>query len=355
MRGNLLVRNVIGIAAVALLQIGLMGHAAAQSSASDSQSLANNLVTQQSTSAASAQVAGLVGAAVSNVISPAPAPAGAPAVSHNGGQYFDSRQLGLAAGQNPKAGFWVQGAITFVDGDDTGGAFDGDVFNIIAGLDYKIKKDTVLGVSVGYEDLDLDTAFNNGTFKGEGFGVTPYFGMALGDSMSLQVLAGWTTIDYDTTRNSGAVTSSFDANRYFGSASLGGNFKLSDKFALAPKVSILQLAEVQDSFIDSAGNATAESTIDLGRVSFGGTLSYLGQKVTPYVRLLGEYDYIKEDAVELGGGNFSSDDALGLNASAGMKIDFGNGLSGTVEGTSAALLRENLDVYTVTGRLRYTW
>jgi len=269
--------------------------------------------------------------------------------------YFNSRQTGVAAGNAPKAGVWVQGGYTFVDGDDTGGEFDGEVINILVGADYKIKPKMVVGVALGYEDLDIDTAFNNGTFEGQGFGITPYLGMALTPQWSIQLLGGWTTVEYDTTRNNGAITSSFDADRIYGSASIVGNFKLTNKIVAAPKLSILHLAEDQDGTTDSAGNVTAGETIDLGRISFGGTLSYLAGRVSPFVRILGEYDYAREDAVNLGNGNFSSDDEHGINATVGLNMNFGNGVIGNVEATSATLLRENLDVYTVSGRIRYTW
>ena len=150
-------------------------------------------------------------------------------------------------------------------------------------------------------------------------------------------------------------SASFDATRLFGSASLVGNFKINDKVVAAPKLSILHLAEDQDGTTDTAGNVTTGETIDIGRVSFGGTLSYLAGSVSPFIRILGEYDYAKEDAVNLGNGNFSSDDEFGINATVGLNMNLGNGVSGNVEATSATLLRDNLDVYTMSGRIRYTW
>ncbi len=333
--------------------------ASAQSSASDSQEVANNLVTQQSAGAASAQVAGLVGSAVSAAIAPPPPPGGvAPVVGYkgNGTEYFNTRQLGVAAGGAPKGlGLWVQGGYTSMDGDDTGGEFDGNVINFLAGVDYKVRPTMVVGVAIGYEDLDIDTSFNNGTFEGEGYGITPYFGVALNDRWSLQMLAGWTTVEYDTTSNFGAITSTFDADRLYGSATVSGSFKVTNNIHIAPKASVLYLTEDQDGFTDSAGNVSAGSTIDLGRLSAGGTISYLAGKVTPFVRILGEYDFVKEDGVALGNGNFSSDDKAGLNATLGLNLNMGNGWSGNVEGTAATLLRENLDVYTVSGRVRYQW
>lgn len=334
---------------------GMTHTASAQSTAANDQGVANNLVTQSTASAASAQVAGLVGTAVGGAVAPPPGAPTTTSFKGSGTMYFNSRQTGVAAGNAPKAGVWVQGGYTFVDGDDTGGEFDGEVINILVGADYKIKPKMVVGVALGYEDLDIDTAFNNGTFEGQGFGITPYFGMALTPQWSIQLLGGWTTVEYDTTRNNGAITSSFDADRIYGSASIVGNFKLTNKIVAAPKLSILHLAEDQDGTTDSAGNVTTGETIDLGRISFGGTLSYLAGRVSPFVRILGEYDYAREDAVNLGNGNFSSDDEHGINATVGLNMNFGNGVIGNVEATSATLLRENLDVYTVSGRIRYTW
>jgi hypothetical protein len=352
-------KNLLSVLMSAVFMFALTQTASAQSSAADSQEVANNLVTQQSAGAASAQVAGLVGSAVSAAIAPPPPPGGiAPVTSYKGDgtQFFNSRQLGVAAGSAPKGlGVWVQGGYTSMDGDDTGGEFDGNVLNFLAGIDYKVGKKAVVGVAIGFEDLDIDTSFNNGTFEGTGYGITPYLGVAINDRWSVQLLAGWTTVEYDTTSNFGAITSSFDADRLYGAATVSGSFKVTNKIHLSPKASVLYLTEDQDGFTDSAGTVSAGSTIDLGRVSAGGTISYLAGKVTPFVRILGEYDFVKEDSVALGNGNFSSDDKAGLNATLGLNMNFANGWSGNVEGTAATLLRENLDVYTVSGRLRYQW
>ena len=342
----------------AAAMFGMAQTASAQSTAASDQGVANNLVTQSTASAASAQVAGLVGTAVGGAVAPPPSAPGTPTAQNykgSGTMYFNSRQTGVSAGNAPKAGVWVQGGYTFVEGDDTGGEFDGEVINFLVGADYKINPKMVLGVALGYEDLDIDTDFNNGTFEGQGFGITPYFGMALTPQWSIQVLGGWTNVEYDTTRNNGAISSSFDATRIFGSAAIVGNIKLTNKLVAAPKLAILHLAEDQDGTTDSAGNVTTGETIDLGRISFGGTLSYLAGGVSPFIRVLGEYDYAKEDAVNLGNGNFSSDDEFGINATVGLNMNFGNGVTGNVEATSATLLRDNLDVYTVSGRIRYTW
>lgn len=336
--------------------------ASAQSSASDSPGLANNLVSGQTTAAASSQVTGLVGNAVSNAISPPPTlaagnvPTGTSAGDSDGIVSLNSRNVtGRSAGNESDMGVWIQGAYTWVENDDTGGEFDGNVVNVIVGGDYQIQDNLLVGMSVGYEDLDVDTTFNNGTFEGQGIGVTPYLGISISDRWAVQVMGGYTAVEYDTTRNSGAITGSFDADRYFGMVGVSGSYFVSDSIAVSPNVSVMQVREIQDAYTDSSGSAVGESAVDLGRMSAGATVSYVGQMASPYVRVLGEYDYLQEDAVDLGGGNFSSNDDMGLNVSLGANLHITDSLTGTFEGTSGAEFRENLDLYTVSGRLRYEW
>ena len=207
----------------------------------------------------------------------------------------------------------------------------------------------VLGVALGYEDLDIDTAFNNGTFDGKGYGITPYFGMSLSPQWSFQILGGYTTVEYDTTSNNGAVSSSFDASRVFGSAAVVGNFRLTKKVVVAPKLSILHLAESQDGTTDSRRRYHDGREYRPRPYQLRWNAELSRRQSDPFVRVMGEYDYTKEAAVDLGGGNFSSDDDVGINASVGLNMNFGNGVTGNVEATSATLLRENIDVYTFSG------
>jgi outer membrane autotransporter protein len=331
--------------------------ALAQSSVSDDQGQANNLVTTSVTPTVSSTTVSIISTGISNAISlPAPSAGTVINTGDAGRMLFNTRALaseGEAAGEMaPKMGVWVQMANTWVDGSDPGGEFEGDAQNITAGLDYKVTDGAVVGVALGYELTDIDTTFNNGTFEGNGITISPYVGVNLNKTWSLSALVSYGMIEYDNSSNNGATTGSFDATRLMGSASIEGNI-YRDALRFSPKASVMYLSEDQDGYTDSAGTVIGSSTIDLGRAAAGATVGYRFNAVEPYARAMFEYDFSKEDPVNLGGGQFSSDDKFGVNAALGANFGLSDNLSGNIEGNASTIGRENLDVYTISGRLRY--
>jgi len=349
----------IKLLVVTAASVLLAGNAFAASSVSDSQSIANNLVTSAATPAASAATASIIASGVASAIAPPPPVVGVPVGSTDGVNktaYFDSRALsGVAAGGSmKKAGMWVQGGYTTIDNGDVGGEFDGNVTNLVAGFDFKPNDKAVVGVAIAYENVDITTTFNTGTFKGKGYTVSPYGGLVLGNGAVIDGMIGVSKINYDTTNTNRTITGSFDATRYMGSLNVSKAFKTS-KLTLTPKAGILQVREKQDGFTDSAGTTSASSTINLGRASFGGTVAVSAGKFTPYLRAMAEYDYKKGAAADLGNGRVASNDKFGVNAAIGINANINDKLSINIEGTSAANMRDNLDIYGVTGRLRYNF
>lgn len=207
---------------------GFGAASALASDASDDPGQSNNLVSSSASGQASGQTASIIGGA----INPGGGGAG-PIVTLNNAPdpeapdqkipYFNLREMqGRSAGSRPMPfNIWLNGAYTGISKSDQGGEFDGGVFNVVGGFDYKFTKNFQAGIAAGYEDLDIDTDFNNGTFEGSGYTVAGYMGYsfqpkALGNPFVSAVLTGgYSFIDYDTTRNSGGVTGSFDADRYF--------------------------------------------------------------------------------------------------------------------------------------------
>lgn len=349
----------IKILALAAASVMFTGNAFAASSVSDSQAVANNLVTAVATPAASTATASIIASGIASAIAPPPPVIGVPIGSAGGVNktaYFDSRALsGVAAGgMAKKAGMWVQGGYTTIDNGDAGGEFDGDVQNLVAGFDYKVNDKAVVGVAIAYENVDITTTFNTGTFKGKGYTVSPYAGLVLGNGAVIDGMIGMSKLNYDTTNTNRTITGSFDATRYMGAVNVSKAFR-TKKLTLTPKAGILQVREKQDAFTDSAGTASASSTINLGRASLGGTVAVSAGKFTPYLRAMAEYDYKKGAAADLGNGRTASNDKFGINAAIGVNAQLNDKLTLNVEGTSAANMRDNLDIYGVTGRLRYNF
>jgi len=349
----------LALTAVTATSVMFAGNAFAASSATDSQTIANSLVSAAATPAASSATASIIASGVANAIAP-PAPVIGTPVGDAGGvnktAYFDSRALSgvSAGGMKKKAGVWLQGGYTTIDNGDAGGEFDGDVTNFVAGFDFKPNDKAVVGVAIAYENVDITTTFNTGTFKGKGYTVSPYGGLILGNGAVIDGMIGMSKLNYDTTNTNRTITGSFDATRYMGAVNVSKSFK-TKKLTITPKAGILQVREKQDAFTDSAGTASAATTINLGRASLGGTVAVSAGKFSPYVRAMAEYDYKKGAAADLGNGRTASNDKFGINAAIGVNAAINDKLSLNIEGTSAANMRDNLDVYGVTGRLRYNF
>jgi outer membrane autotransporter protein len=339
---------VVGTLAIA----AALGMTSAQATSVSSGGGVNNLVTQAAAPVAAAQtasiVAGNVAGSVSGSVGGAVSAPGASAP-----QSFNLREImkgqGAQAGAMRGMNAWVSGGYTSIDANDRGGEFDGNVVNVNIGLDAKLTDRFVLGLTAGYENLDVDTTFNSGTFEGDGYSVGPYVAFRLTDNWTLLGLATYTWLEYDTRNGNTAVTGSFDAERITASAGLSGNFR-HNSWVIGPQAGVLFVNEEQDDYRQSNGTAVRGDNIPLVRWSLGSTLGYDFGKFVPYGKLVGEYDSTHSAAVDLGNGIKSSNDRLGAVVGAGVNLPLGPTTSANVEGTYNTLGRENLDVYSIKAR-----
>jgi len=272
--------------------------------------------------------------------------------SGNSGVAMNSRESGRAAGAADKRfGAWLQGDYTSLEYNRTVLAFDGTAYSMLAGLDYKATDRLLLGVALGYESADITTTYNAGTLEGTGFGITPFMGFALNNTWSLSAYANYTMLEYDMTRTGNTIRGSYDATRWFMGGGLDGNYAVG-RFRLMPTVGVLYLEEKSDAYRESTGANVAGSTTKLGRLSFGGSVGYAFESLMPYVKLVGEYDFEHPDEVSIGNGQFTQVETFGGSAAVGVRFFGASGVSGHVEGGYKSLGREDLNVWTVGGRVR---
>ncbi|WP_114095863.1 autotransporter outer membrane beta-barrel domain-containing protein, partial [Thalassospira xiamenensis] len=98
----------------------------------------------------------------------------------------DQGDVGGAGGIDGRAAFdttspftvWGHGSFTSVDNDHVSGTtdsrYDGDVWGYNVGLDYRFADALIAGLSLGYNDTDLTTSFNNGSYQETGWVASPY-------------------------------------------------------------------------------------------------------------------------------------------------------------------------------------
>jgi len=135
---------------------------------------------------------------------------------------------GLNAGDGSTVPYGVWGNYSYSDYDNdlSSTAFDGDSHSFLGGVDFSFWENTVLGVAFGYDNSDIDTTFNGGNQDTDTYTIAPYFGALLTDTLSLDFNVGYSRVDFDQFRvepgTTARITSSPDADRWFGALNLNG-------------------------------------------------------------------------------------------------------------------------------------
>jgi hypothetical protein len=359
--------------ALGLMGLGMMvsGSALAASDVSNSGSGQSQMVTATVAPVASSQTASLISGAISNALgggfggfsgggfSPS-GPTPQSTLSDSGNRspnqttYLNSRDTGRNAGAADKPfGVWLQGAYSSIDNGQVGASADGSAINTVLGLDYKLSDRMVIGVTGIYETVDVDTntLTGRGNVQSDGFGIGPYLGFQLSNRWSASVSGAYSWLNYDMKRTNNTISSSYDATRWMLNGSLNGVYG-SGKIRMLPQLGVLYLEEEADAFTESNGQVNASNTIKLGRLFAGGKVGYAMGTMMPYVKLIGEYDFEHPDALAIGNGTFTNDDDIGGKIGLGVDFFSAGPFSGNLEGSYDSLGRTDLDIWTISGRLR---
>lgn len=242
---------------------------------------------------------------------------------------------------------WFEGRALSAEGGRSGTRFDGTLYSVLGGFDYRIDDRLLAGVAVGHEGYDLDTGMPDGRFRGRGFTVGPYIGILVADALVLDVWAGGTFLDYRI-REAG-IAGEFDAQRWFVSANLTGTWRYG-RWRIAPRVSVLYAEEKQPSYADSAGALVASQTIRLGRFAFGPEIGHAIGTVGPFMdvetfaALRGEYDFAQDGAETLNNGVVVDSGRLGARVAFGASGSLGR-LRLRIEGNYNSIGRSDQNVW----------
>jgi opacity protein-like surface antigen len=325
----------------------------------------NNTANQNSTVATSnsiirsttTQISSLIAQRVSSAVS---GDASSFQVSSNG--YVGT---GVAAGDHDqKFGLWAAGAYAGLEDENRSTEFDGHSVVGTVGADYRVTSDVVLGIALGYEDIDVDTAYNgfggiDGNISADGFGIAPYIGVTLSDNITADAKVGYADMEYDTLRfdpNTGnRITGSTDADRYFVDAGIKGRYTLQGNWGADVRGSVFYAHEEKDAFTENeAGGATIavdEDTTELGQFLLDTRVGYAMQGIRPYGLVGLEYDFVKDDVPVAAGQVQASDSRFGAKLGAGVDFNFAPNVTGGVEAYTVEF-RDDFDQYVVSGGLR---
>lgn len=276
-----------------------------------------------------------------------------------------SASTGISAGDmDGKAGVWVSGSWTDVEDDNADTRFDGNAYTGMVGADYQVSPKVVLGVSVGFEEIDLDTQYNgfgsqDGNLDGSGYTIAPYVGVKISDTMSADLTVGYSDLEYDTLRfdpNTGnRITGATDAERYFINAAVSGVHNLQGNWRAKVRGSVFYATEEKDAYTETESNsatiAVAEEETDLGQFALDTRLGYMYQQVEPYAMVGLEYDFTKDNGVVAAGQTESQDSDFGVKLGGGINLNLAPNVTGGIEAYTVEA-RDDYSEYAVTGGLR---
>lgn len=312
---------------------------------------------------AAVQAAGLVANRVSSAMNGGGAGV---AMASNG---FSASTGANGGDGHTRYGAWVSGSYSDIEDENTSTAYDGNVYTVMGGIDMKVARATILGVSVGYENIDVDTAYNqsvatgeDGSLEGDGWTVAPYIGVALSPNANANLTVGYTRVSYDTARFDPAVanriTGSTDADRYFVSGAVNGSHMFDDHWHLLGGGTVFYATEDKDSFTETdkvtgATIAQGSQTTDFGQVVIDARLGYMMKGFEPYALAAAEFDFSKDEAPVASSQTKSSidDGDFGARFGGGLNLNLGPNVSGQVEAYTVEF-REDYNEVTVTGGLR---
>lgn len=270
-------------------------------------------------------------------------------------QAFDFRMNGggESGGEGPsRNGVWAQGMFADVDKTEQDLKMHGTVFNVTVGADHRFDDRFMVGVAVGYENVDFTTAFNGGTYKDQGETVSPYLAYTLSKNWTVDVSGSYAWLTYNGSRSvDGVVSSSYSGDRVGASANLTGNFAAGN-WRFQSKTGVFYSFEHQNSYTDSALEAVDTNSFALGRFSAGGKIGYDVHGVMPYVKGLAEWDFRTPASVLKLNGEQSEVDHGGGVLGLGVEVNR-RAFSGSLEVDYNSLGRQDLDVWALIGRVRW--
>lgn len=270
-------------------------------------------------------------------------------------QSFNFRMDGKAAGSaDARTAIWGQGLWGNIDKSEANLAMSGNIYSGLVGIDRRYYDRFLVGLSGGWEYTQLDTKFNNGTYESQGLTIAPYAAVDLDRNWTVDLSVGYTRLWYNTSRQNNTVSGTNNGGRWFGSSGVTGNFAY-ERWRMQPKASVMLMHERQNSYTESDLSEVAANKFTLGRLSMGGKVGYaLDDGYLPYIKVNGDWDFNKTNAVTKSDGQQSNiDDGGGL---VGVGVEFySGGLTGSLEVDYGSLGRQDLDLWTAIGRVRYTF
>ena len=266
-------------------------------------------------------------------------------------QTFNYRVNGKSGGgEEAQVGIWSQALVAHVEKTEPYLQMRGNVYSLVAGIDRRFGK-LLVGVAVPLEDVEMQTRYNNGTYRDTGVGVVPYFAYPINQTWMLDGSVGYNWLNYYSSHQDGGAHGTFDGTRFTSSGNVTGSYAVGN-WRMQPRAGIAYSFEDQHAYVDNTGTRVDENAFALGVVTAGGKIGYAIDKFVPYGKFMGEWDWRQPYSVLKANAQQSHLDDFGGTAALGLEY-YGGGITASLEADYNSLFKQDLDVYSLIGRVRW--
>jgi hypothetical protein len=277
-----------------LLGLGPKGQEAQTQALSDARAVVNTEINRTQ----SQQLARTIGRRITATLANRPASRRAAAetgTSETAAVSAGGSTVGMSAGEGGmNIGVWATYSHNWLSNDWEAAKSSGGLNTGVAGADFRVSDNAVVGMTVSYQAANIDTSYDDGRLDGGTYSFVPYGALSLMDGrLVLDALTGvgFGNTDVERNRSIAGIKGSYDSTRWLLGTNATYNYPV-DKLTLSGKVGWLMAYEWADGYSESTGGNIGGSTSKLGEVSVGGRAAYNLDTFEPYVSLTYLYDAI---------------------------------------------------------------
>lgn len=222
-----------------------------------------------------------------------------------GSIYRQELSLGLSAGNAfDDVSAWAAFTHLDTENDHLPTQFDSNLNSVLVGIDAAPQENMVVGFAVGLENTSVDTLFNAGEQDIDGITIAPYFGYLFNPNLSMDASFGYTNSDIDqfrldATNLTSIIYGNTDSDRLFVSGNLN-YYQGFDRWFFTGRAGVVYAEEDIEAVIETGGPdafTSAARTLNFGQVQLEAELAYTGMEFEPYLSVVYENDFEREDVL----------------------------------------------------------
>jgi hypothetical protein len=239
------------------------------------------------------------------------------------GQPIGSSYRGVSAGSaDSRWGLWGDASGSFI-GNDTVVGYDGNSVVALAGVDYVVDPEWIVGFSTGYTRGNLGLKSFTGTRTSNGAVLGPYASYIISPNFSVDGLVTYTRLSNNLATVAPGPSGGWDSNRVTGAGNLNG-YADAGPLKLTGYTGYSYTWEGSNNSVLS-GIPPFSNNLRFGLFRLGGEASCKFDEIEPYVPLTFEYQTTKPE---------DSTGRLALIVGAGLRYQWSDQLKASILGTA---------------------